>query len=345
MNKYMKYFSLILMLLLATADFIYAGGGNRNGTQGASELLIPVGARGIALGGSNISTTTGIEALFWNPAGVSRTDRSAEAMFSYMSYIADMGVTYGAVSANVKDVGTFALSIKALSFGDIAVTTVQSPDGTGEKYSPQYITAGLTYSRALSDRVSVGVTGNMVMETIAQVSATGYAFNAGVMYENLGDINGLSIGVTLKNIGPQMKFAGSGLYQQATVSTLNRPAGYYLVDAASFELPALLEFGLAYRPVINEQNAVLISTSFQNSEFQGDVYRVGAEYMFNNLIALRGGYAYTPESQEANNIYGLTAGVGINYSVSGTDLKVDYAYRQVKNYFSANHVVTLTVGF
>ncbi|MDP4176476.1 MAG: PorV/PorQ family protein [Bacteroidota bacterium] len=345
MNKHIKYLSLILVLLLATADFIYAGGGNRNGTQGASELLIPVGSRGIALGGSNISTTTGIEALFWNPAGVSRSSRSAEAMFSYMSYIADMGVTYGAVSANISDIGTFALSIKSLSFGDIDVTTDQAPDGTGQKYSPQYITTGLTYSRALSDRVSVGVTANLVMETIAQVSATGVAFNAGVMYENLGDINGLSIGLTLKNIGPQMSFSGSGLYQLASVSTLTRPAGYYLIDAASFELPALLEFGAAYRPQINEQNSVLISTSFQNSEFQGDVYRFGVEYMFNNLIALRGGYAYTPESQETNNIFGLTAGVGINYNLGGTDLKVDYAYRQVKHYFDANHVITVGLGF
>lgn len=345
MNRVVINLFLILALLLTAADISFAGGGRRNGSQGASELLIPVGARGIALGGSNISTTSGIEALFWNPAGVSRTDRSAEAMFSYMSYIADMGVTYGAVSVNMKDVGSFAFSIKSLSFGDIDVTTVDAPDGTGQKYTPVYLTAGLTYSRALSDRISVGVTGNLVMETISQVSATGVAFNAGVMYENLGDINGLSIGVTLKNVGPQMKFSGSGLYQQATVNTLNRPAEFYLVDAASFELPALLEFGLAYRPVINEMNSLLISTSFQNNEFQGDKYLFGAEYMFNNLIALRGGYAYTPNSQETDNIYGLTAGVGINYAMGGSDLRVDYAYRQVKNYFSANHVVTLQLGF
>lgn len=345
MNKNIKYFSLVLILLLATADFIYAGGGRRNGTAGAAELLIPVGARGIALGGSNISTTTGIEALYWNPAGVSRTERSAEAMFSYMTYIADIGVTYGAVSANIRDVGTFALSIKSLSFGDIDVTTTNAPDGTGQKFSPQYLTAGVTYSRALSDRISVGVTGNMVMENIAQVSATGFAFNAGVMYENLGDVNGLSIGVTLKNIGPQMQFDGPGLYNQASVSTLKRPAEFYKIESASFELPALLEFGLAYRPVINEQNSLLVSTAFQNSEFSGDVYKVGAEYMFNNLIALRGGYSYTPTEQEAGYNYGLTAGVGLNYNMGGTDLKVDYAYRQVKNYFDANHVITVGLGF
>lgn len=345
MNRVVINLFLILALLLTAADISFAGGGRRNGSQGASELLIPVGARGIALGGSNISTTSGIEALFWNPAGVSRTDRSAEAMFSYMSYIADMGVTYGAVSVNMKDIGSFAFSIKNLSFGDIDVTTTDAPDGTGQKYTPVYLTAGITYSRALSDKISVGVTGNLVMETISQVSASGVAFNAGVMYENLGDINGLSIGVTLKNVGPQMKFSGSGLYQQATVNSLSRPAEFYLVDAASFELPALLEFGLAYRPVINEMNSLLLSTSFQNNEFQGDKYLFGAEYMFNNLIALRGGYAYTPNSQETENIYGLTAGVGINYAMGGSDLKVDYAYRQVKNYFSANHVVTVQLGF
>ena len=60
---------IIGVLFLAVGEPAAAGSGNRTGTGGASQLLIPVGARDLAMGGSTISTTYGIEALFWNPAG------------------------------------------------------------------------------------------------------------------------------------------------------------------------------------------------------------------------------------------------------------------------------------
>ncbi|HEX2867177.1 MAG TPA: PorV/PorQ family protein [Ignavibacteriales bacterium] len=346
MKRYTKHICLMLLLLLATAEIIHAGGGKRNGTGGASELLIPVGVRGIGLSGANTSTTTGIEALYWNPAGIAKTDKTAEATFSYMKYIADMGVTYGAVEANISGFGALAFSIKSLSFGDINVTTTQNPDGTGESFSPQFLTIGLSYARALSDRVSVGITGNMIMETIAQVSSTGFAFNVGIMYENLGDLTGLSLGVAIKNLGPQMTFSGPGLYTQATASSFERPAQLYKIEAAGFELPSQLEFGLAYRPVLDAQNSLLVATTFQNNNFSGDVYKAGAEYTFNNLLSIRGGYAYTPKSQETGNIWGFTAGAGLNYDIGGgTDIRVDYAYRQVKSSFDANHVFSVGLAF
>ena len=52
----------------------------------------------------------------------------------------------------------------------------------------------------------------------------------------------------------------------------------------------------------------------------------------------------SPKSQSDEYIYGLTAGAGINYDVGGLDLKIDYAYRDVK-YFNANHVFAVTLGF
>jgi hypothetical protein len=92
--------SLIIVFALLLALDVYAGGGNRTGTGGAAQLLVPVGPRGIAMGESNISTSYGVESLFWNPAGVAKMDGSTSVMFSHMSYIADIGVQYGAVSAN-----------------------------------------------------------------------------------------------------------------------------------------------------------------------------------------------------------------------------------------------------
>jgi len=342
MKKLISLLTVVFALLLML-DVAYAGGGNRTGTAGAAELLIPVGPRGIAMGEANVATSYGLEALFWNPAGVAKMNNSSQVIFSHMSYIADIGVEYGAVAANFEDFGAVAFSIKALSIGDIPVTTTQNPDGTGATFSPTMVVAGLSYSRQLTDRISVGLTGNFISETMADVSASGIAFNVGVIYDNLADLSGLSIGVVLKNIGTQMTYSGTGLLALADVQTLNRPPQYYKVDAAPFELPSNFQLAAGYKPVLDEMNSLQFSGVYQNNNFSGDEGKLGAEYGYNNTFFVRAGYQFALQESD-NYIYGFTAGAGINYDIQGFDIKVDYAFRDTK-YFDGSHIFAITLGF
>ncbi len=270
MKKLISLFTIIFALLLML-DVAYAGGGNRIGTAGAAELLIPVGPRGIAMGEANAATSYGLESLFWNPAGVAKMNNSSQLIFSHMSYIADIGVEYGAVAANFEGFGALALSIKALSVGDIPVTTTQNPDGTGATFSPQMIVAGLSYSRQLTDNISVGLTSNFISETMGNVSANGVAFDVGVIYDNLADLPGFSLGVVLKNIGPQMTYDGTGLLVLASdVSDLKRPPAYYSVNAAPFELPSNFQLALGYKWAFDESDGLQFSGIYQNNNFSGD---------------------------------------------------------------------------
>ncbi|MGE5352434.1 MAG: PorV/PorQ family protein [Acidobacteriota bacterium] len=342
--KNIKFGLVIILLILAATQSVFASGGNRNGTAGASELLIPVGTRGIAMGGATLTNATGLEALYWNPANLARSTNSTNVMLSQMNFIADIGVSYGAVSTNIEGFGAVGLSIKGLSMDDIATTTVDNPDGTGQTFKPQYLTVGITYSKMLSDRISVGLTGNYISEKIDRVSATGFAFNIGISYQNLGNINGLSFAVVMKNLGPQMQYQGSGLYLPAVATGLQRGSQLYTMQSAPFELPSTLELGLGYKYDINSENALALSSSFQNSNFYGDEYKVGAEYGFNNLFFVRGGYAHISDINREDATFGLTAGAGLNYQMEGFDFKFDYAFRQTK-YFSANHVFSVSFGF
>src|SRR3989304_9571400 len=95
-------FTVFLTITILTTN-VFAGGGRRNGTAGAQELLIPVSARGLAMGGAYVSGITGLDAIFYNPAGFGGSDLGTEAMFSYMSYIADIGFSFVAVGVNVGD--------------------------------------------------------------------------------------------------------------------------------------------------------------------------------------------------------------------------------------------------
>ncbi len=342
--KKIKFIINLFMVSLLFAGSIYAGGGSRNGTAGAAQLLIPVGARGIALAGSTLVGATGLEGLYWNPASLVRSESSTNVMFSHMNYIADIGVEYGAISTNIEGFGALAFSVKSLGVDDINVTTVQNPDGTGQTFKPQFMTLGLSYARLLSDRISVGVTANLVTEQLALVSASGLSLNVGISYKDLANIDGLGFAVVLKNLGPQMKFDGSGLNIKANSDDFLRGTQYYKVDAAAFELPTTLELGFGYSINFGQMNAININGVFQNSQFYYDEYKVGLEYAFNNTLFVRGGYLLMPEANEDDRVYGLTAGVGVNYSLGDVGLRFDYAFRETK-FFDDNHIFTVALGF
>lgn len=346
MKKIIFSTGFIIILFFLIAESIFAGGGRRNGTGGATELLIPVGARGIAMGSSTLSNSYGLEALFWNPANIARVgEHSTNVLFSHMEHIADIGVQYGAVSTDIESFGSIALSIKSLSIGEIPVTTVSNPDGTGAVFTPQFLTLGLTYARMLSDRISVGLTANLVTEKLDLVSATGIAFNVGVTYTNFADVPGLGIAFVMKNVGPQMKFDGSGLLIPAETPSLNRPGQFYKVEAASFELPSQLEIGASYQYIVNEQNALQFSGIFANNNFYGDELKAGFEYGYDKMFFIRAGYSFAYDLDSDYNTYGINAGVGLNYDLGGVLLRVDYAYRAVQyEGLGDNHIFSIGFG-
>ncbi|RMF66256.1 MAG: hypothetical protein D6743_06715, partial [Calditrichaeota bacterium] len=181
-----KGFNIILILvvfsLLLVATQADAGNEKRRGTAGALELLIPVGSRGTALGGNVAASITGVEAMFWNPAGVAVSGASAEVMASHFEYIAGINVDYAAVAAKFGSVGTFGLNVKTLDFGDIPVTTEAEPEGTGQTFNPTFVTIGFTYSKQLTDRIAFGTNIKLVTESIQNSNATGAAFDFGLQY-------------------------------------------------------------------------------------------------------------------------------------------------------------------
>ena len=338
-----------LFLLLGILSMsALAANQNRIGTSGAQELLIPVGARGIGLGPSAMVFARGAEAIYYNPAGLSRMEHGVEAMFSQMSYFADINVSYGAIGVSAGSFGALGFTVKTISFGDIPVTTSTYPDGTGELYSPTFLTIGATYAKELTDRISIGLTANVVSEEMMSMSATGMAFSIGVQYQNLG-IQGLALGVAIKNIGPNMKFSGSNAYITADNPADNRDLNPYVVEMAAFAMPSHLEIGIGYSPKLDEKNQLSVGGMFRNNNYQDDEYNFGAEYGFDNMFFVRGGYTFAPETSndvldQRGYLYDYTLGAGINYTVGGVALSFDYAYRNMK-YFDGNNVFTLKLGF
>lgn len=336
-----KIYKIVLLLFLATCS-IFAQG-ERIGTAGATEVLIPVGGRGVAMGGAMLTSSVGVDAIFWNPANISRSSNSFNVMASHMTYFADINVEYGAATVNIDDFGSVGFSIKSLGIDDILRTTNEFPDGTGQTFKPQFTILGLSYSKMLSDRASVGLNINYISETLDLVTAAGMSFDFGVTYSNLGNINGLDMAIVLKNLGSDLQFDGSGLFTNASATGDSRGEQSYKIDAATFSLPTTLDIGLGYNMSIDDVNNLKLVGAFTNHNFYTDQYKVGAEYNYDNLLFFRGGYNYTTEFEADETLYKFSLGFGLNYDVGGVALMVDYAYLPTE-FFDDTHVVSLSLG-
>lgn len=340
---------LIILLLCAVIVSGVTAQNKRMGTAAATELLVPVGARNLAMGGAGVASSEGVEAIFWNPAAMGGMRSSVEAMFSSMAYIADTKVNYGAIAASFGGMGVLALSVKAFDFGQIPLTTNDDPEGLGGRlFSPTYVTVAATYARSLTDAINAGASVKIVAEDIDRVSATGIAFDVGVEYKNLGGVPGFHLGVSVKNIGPQMKFDGPGLLGPSTRSDGLRPEQKYASQAASFQLPSSFDIGLAYQSSIAENLEGTATGSYTNMNLGLDEFRVGGELAYTmQPVRLYGrlGTDLMPQAQnDEQHIFGSTYGFGFIYNTEGIDITVDYAYRSAK-FFGGNSVFSLKFGF
>lgn len=336
---------LILILLLITIQVCYSGSPNRRGTAAATELLIPIGSAGVGLNGAILATAKGLDAIYWNPSGLARSTLTSEVMFSNLSYIADIGVNYFAVSGNFGDFGILAASLKTLSFGDIEVTTIDKPEGTGINYSPTFMTLGLTYARRMTDRIFFGTNIKLIYESVQRVEANAFAFDFGLQYK-AGE-TGFNFGVALKNLGTKIRFDGPDF--ERFVEIPNQPSGFpqqpLVIRTAAFDLPTTLELGLSYNYPIATEHLLSLNTTFVNNNYSNDQYKFGIEYIYNNLLFLRGGYLVSPDIPGSlEGIFDFTFGAGIQYTVGGVEMAVDYAYRPAK-FFNANQWFTVRLGF
>ena len=333
----------IILILILIATSIYAGDVARKGTTGAEQLLIPIGARGIATGGAFLANITGLESIYYNPAGLDVYPQT-EAMFSYVNYLADINISYFAIGTALGDFGSIGLDLKSFDFGDIPVTTETFPDGTGQTYSPSFITLGFTYSKVLTDRISIGTNLKLISENIQNTNATGFALHAGVQYRFS---DALMIGATVKNIGSDMSYSGQDLTSRTEIpgSIPGSSSGSYEVITEGFQIPSFFQLSMTYALNINEQNDLLFAGAYTANNSFEDVANLGLEYGFMNNFFVRGGYTFLVENA-SEYIYGLTFGAGLDYKIGGeVGFVFDYAFRDVKEFPSANHVFTIKLSF
>jgi hypothetical protein len=343
-NKGIALLAVIAALAVGSGDGFASG--RRLGTAGASELLIPMGARAIGAAGADIAALSSTDALYFNPAGLAGLGNT-EFEFNYMSLFADMNISYFSLGTKLSRFDAVAFGLQALNIGDIPVTTIENPEGTGETIQPTFFTLSAAYSRQFTDRIRFGLTGKLVSERIGEMNASALALDIGLQYRSP---LGVDVGVVMRNFGTSLKFDGSGIEFDSPVPNANPYATTRKtkLDMASHELPSNLGLGLSYKFSWGEDHVVNAAAQYLNSSYAMDEILVGAEYGFHNMVFAKAGYTATlfPSNDDVakESEYGLTAGFGVRIPIGARSVRFDYAYRSM-DIFEANQCLGISIGF
>src|SRR5258708_5053609 len=143
------------------------------GTTTGELLKIPVSARAIGMGEAYTAVADDSSALAWNPAGLSFASQK-DAAFMHSSLIESVHYEHIAFAAP-GDNYSLGASMSYLGYGDIAGYDASGTSiGNQSAYSYNF-SGGL--STFVHDRLSIGLTGSVLRESLAGTSAGTFAEN------------------------------------------------------------------------------------------------------------------------------------------------------------------------
>jgi hypothetical protein len=335
----MKYIKITVVLLVGLAWFTQTNAQvslSKVGQSTMDFLLVSTSPIASGLGEAYTTLGTGVESIYYNPAGLAETPKTVQISVDYTQWIADINYLSGAVAYNLGNWGSFGFHFLTVNYGTIIGTRILV-DASGNAYGSidtgpvsnvSAYSAGLSYAKAISTKFSMGGTIKLVGQNLGvnyfpdgsskQNNATKLAFDAGVKYKT--DFNGFAFAMSIRNFASDIK---------REIDDEQLPLTFTLGGAIS-----LTDF---FSKSLSQDNNVLFAIDFLQSNSYSPRANIGLEYKYMNLLTLRGGY------QTNRDVMSWSTGLGINTTISNYDVEVNYSFSKMVAPF--NSVSRLEVGF
>jgi long-subunit fatty acid transport protein len=265
---------------------------NNAGTAGAAFLKIGEGARPAALGEAVTAVVDDVNAVAWNPAGLSKvpTPQFTAVQTQWLK-----GYDHSFVA------GAYPMSwgVLGLSFTSLTVDGIEQrsgdtdqPDGTFSSNDAAY---NLSYGKGLGDSWSLGGGVNLIRESLAGVSASAVSGNLGVQWKAASQP--LSLGAAVRQLGSKIKFNREG-----------------------DPLPTVAALGTGYRFL---DDRLRVSADVRYPLHDKMSYGAGVELtrpLGRSMSgALRAGYN-SAATDPSGGMVGVTAGLGVTWKCWGFDM-------------------------
>lgn len=328
--KYIKFIIVVLIGLMSTTEIFGQVTLNKVGQSTMDFLLVSISPKASALGEAYTAIGTGAEAMFYNPAALVETNNKFDVTVNYTQWIADINYLGGAVAYNMGNYGSVGVSFLTVDYGTINATrldpTLITGGGVrgyiddGPMSNVGAYSVGLTYAKAISTKFMIGGTVKLVGQNLGENNfgdgvvkknnATKLAFDAGVKYYT--GYKNFRFGMAIRNFASNIRREQNDEQLPLTFSMGGA------IDLMQFINPQMSP---------KEQN-VTFSIDFLHSNSYSERVNMGLEYKFMNMLAIRGGY------QTNRDIMSWSAGIGLNTSIAGSDVEINYSYSKIESFFS-----------
>ncbi len=337
-------------------------------------LIIAPDSRAGAMGDAGAATSPDPYSMHWNPAKYAFIDGKSGFALSYAPWlralIPDINIAYLSYYYSIDSKQVLAASLVYSSLGEIQFT---DPYGNPIKnFKANEFSIDAAYSRLLSEHFSGGVAFRFIYSNLTGGEPVGgtetkpgisYAADISGYYTNETRISkkdfDYSFGFNFSNIGAKMSYTDTN--EDPNFIPMNMRIGTsgtvaldrYNKISLAFDINKLLvPTPPIYDPEDNTQIIagkdpnvsvpVAIFQSFYDApggfkeEMHEISYAVGAEYMYNDQFALRGGY-FHEHASKGNRKY-FTAGAGFRLSA----FTIDISYLMP---LAQNHPLARTLRF
>ncbi len=285
----------------------------RAGQSGWQFLKINGDARQAALGGAFTVVSNGnANSIFGNPASLSDVE-NIDVQVNVLEWVADISYQSLAVAYNLGDWGVVGTSIAMLNYGDIPETINTSagasgtiPIITGNMFTANDIAAGLSYSKKITENLSVGGNIRWMRQKIAELSMENWSLDFGTIYYT--GFKSLRVAITARNFGPDSRFGGWSEEYQTESDNVRMPLDFRAGIAMDF---------------LDEPGSPHLLTVLAEGDHPNDgleKFHVGVGYAYEGTFFISGGYKFNYDVQK------FTFGAGVTYPIGGTIGTVNYAY-------------------
>ena len=303
---------LIFLLFLAVGQLAAKDFG-QVATSGAQLLKINFDPRASAMGYAAASVVNNASAVYTNIAGTAFV-QNADVAFTYLPWFADIKMMSAAGAYNLEGVGVLSMNFAGFSSNE-EVTTVEQPNGTGERYSMSNLVIGAGIARHVMENLIVGFQAKYYSESYFGHSAHAFAFDIGTNYA-LGFANS-KLALTLQNFGPNVRPL-SGSYNDYADNNVQK-------DFTDSPLPVTFRASFSSEPFTGETYRVRFSADLLHPNDNVEHYNIGTEVILMDAIALRGGVKLNYDDES------FAAGIGIDGTkLIGSGLRLDYSFEKFK---------------
>ncbi|MGK7391316.1 MAG: type IX secretion system outer membrane channel protein PorV [Candidatus Cyclobacteriaceae bacterium M2_1C_046] len=319
-------------------------------------MLITPDARAGAMGDVGVATSPDANSSHWNPAKLTFVEKDYGFALSYSPWLSkiipDMSLSYLTGFYKISREQTVGVSLRYFDLGEIIFR--ETPDAnSATPFNPRELAAAATYSRMLTEQLSLGVTakyihsnltGSFISGTTESQPGNSVAADIGVFYNSDLMLSGrnshVAFGAAISNIGSKLTYASDDDKDFIPTNLRIGTAFTTFLDPYN-KITFALDFNklmVPTPPIYDQQGNIIAGEdpdkpllsgmfgSFSDAPngFSEEIKEVtvggGAEYWYNETFAARLGYFY--EHEDKGNRKYLTVGLGFRYQKFG----IDFAY-------------------